>query len=152
MLEVTRGIRSVVHVRETLDPVRQYFMDARAFVKDEKLAGDIARRVVAGLCRSGLEAACAAVVRRRNIGRGEKHDHVEVQLEQAARLTIKASLALFDDQQKGGKVLGHINAKWGRRMGDVFQDCNRGSHKAFTGDLHDFIGEAQSLAERINGS
>ena len=148
-LEVTRRTGSVVEVREGLDPVQQYFLDARAVFKDEHLPEEMAKRVVPGFCRNGLEAACAEAVRRRRLGRGEPHVQVEQALEGARRLVQKASLALFDDIDQAGRVVGWIAKSWGRRFASAFQDANRGTHREYPGDLADLVNDCQGLAERI---
>lgn len=149
---VTRRTGSVVEVRDRLDPVNQYFNDAWAVAADEKLPDVVASRVAPGLCRMGLEAACAEAVRRRRISRGDPHHVVEQVLADASTLNIKAALALFDDPAGGGRVLGHINNKWGRNFGDAFRDANAGAHKGFSGSLTDLINDCRGLAERIRAS
>ena len=148
-IEVTRRRGSVVEVRPTRDPVLQYFLDARAVAKDEHLAEEIGKRVVSGFCRSGLEAACMEAVRRRRLGRGAPHAEVEQALAGAPRLMQKASLALFDDMDEAGRVLGFIGKKWNRVLAGAFRDANRGTHREYQGDLMGLVNECWSLAERI---
>ena len=59
------------------DPVSRYIEDAMALAKTDDLPAEVARRVVPGLCREAIEAACMEAVRRRRIGRGEPHADVE---------------------------------------------------------------------------
>src|SRR5690606_18616825 len=106
----------------------------------------VASRVVPGLCRLGIEAACMEAVRRRRIGRGDSHASVEAELGEAKSVTVLAALALFDDASQGGRVLGEINRKWGRDSGDVFKDLNAGVHKGFQGPLAGMIDGARTLA------
>jgi recombinational DNA repair ATPase RecF len=148
LLQVTRRPGSVVQVRSSLDPVEQYFLDARAVAKDEELPDVVASRVVPGFCRNGIEAACMTAVRRRRLGRGDTHAAVEHALadRKAAEL---AAMALFDDDTQGGRVLGEINRKWGKTAGDAFRDCQRGAHQGFSGSLLDLVNEAQGLAARL---
>lgn len=146
--EVTRQPGSVVAVRETTDPVMQYFRDAWAVAKDENLMDGVASRVVPGLCRLGLEAACTERVRRDQISDGKSHAEVESSLDAASKLTELTALALFGDASAGGKVLPTLNG-WGRSLGDAFRDVNEGAHKGFGGSLTGLVNEAQSLAERI---
>ena len=124
----------------------QYFLDARAVEKDDSLPDGVAARVVPGLCRLGIEAACMEAVRRRRIGRGDAHQAVERELAGAKSTTTLAALALFDDGSLGGKVLGEINKRWGKAAGDAFQDVKAGTHKGFHGNLVSLIDEAQRLA------
>ena len=145
-LEVTRRPGSVVEVRRRIDPVNQYFRDARAVEKDDKLPDTVATRVVPGFCRSGIEAACMEAVRRRRIGRGDSHLSVERALSEAKGTTTLAALALFDDASQGGRVLGEINTRWGRGAGDAYKDANSGAHTSFKGNLVSLIDERERLA------
>ena len=149
-LQVTRRPGSLVDVSEKRDPVIQYFVDARAVVWDTDLPDEVARRVVPGICRDGLEAACVEAVRRRRLGRGESHAGVDDLLERARTLKQKASLALFDDSGRTGTAVSHrITGKWERRYADAFWDANRGAHKPFDRSLKELINDCQGLAERI---
>lgn len=148
-LEVTRRPESLVQVRRTIDPVNQYFSDARAVDKDDNLPDAVASRVVPGFCRSGIEAACMEAVRRRRIGRGDSHLAVERELSEARRTTDLVALALFDDAGEGGRVLGEINRRWGRSAGDAYRDANEGAHKGFGGSLGDLVKETQKLAKGL---
>ncbi len=67
---------------------------ALALAKTDDLPPDIARRVIPGLCREALEAACMETVRRRP--------------------PYFAALALFDDMDKAGEVMTRINRDGGR--------------------------------------
>ena len=97
IVEVTRRDASVVDLRRALDPVGRYLEDALAVAGTADLPSSAAARVVPGLCRLGLEAACMEVVRRRRLGRGEPHGEVERALADAGGLLPLAALALFDD-------------------------------------------------------
>lgn len=148
-IQVTRKPGSNVEVREKQDPVVQYFIDARAIALDAELPEEVATRVVPGICRDGLEAACVEVVRRRRLGRGEPHSGVDDTLDQARTLTRKTALALFDDPGRAGDVSHRMSRKWGHRFADAFWDANRGTHKRFPGSLVELINDCQGLAERI---
>ena len=148
--QVTRRPGSVVEVRKTQDPVVQYFLDARSVALDSDLPPEVARRVIPGMCREGLEAACVEAVRRRRLTKGEPHGAVDDLLERTRTLKQKASLALFDDPGRaGGDISRRITRKWQRRFTDAFWDANRGAHKPFGGPLKGLINDCQGLAERL---
>ncbi len=148
LLQVTRRPGSHVEVRTRLDPVSQYFSDARAVSKDDELPDGVASQVVPGFCRSGIESACMEAIRRRRLVVGESHEDVE-DLLSGAGTTQLAALALFDDESAGGKVLGEINRRWNAVAADAFNDCKRGAHKGFSGSLESLVNESQGLAERL---
>ena len=147
--KVTRRPGSVVEVSDSHDPVTQYFRDGWAVIQDRHLPDELARRVIPGFCREGLEAACVEAVRRRWLTKGESHAHVESTLEAAQRLIPKAALAMFDDVSQGGDVLKGIRRRWGTSFEDAFREANRGAHRAYSGDLHQLISECHALAERL---
>src|SRR6185295_963525 len=86
IVEVARREGSVVELRRSLDPVGRYLEDAFAIAGTAELPSSAAARVVPGLCRLALEAACTEVVRRRRLARGEAHAEVERALTDAGKL------------------------------------------------------------------
>jgi hypothetical protein len=76
-VEVTRREGSIVQLRAGRDPVSRNIEDAIAVAKTEGLPAVAARRVIPGLCRVAIEAACTEAVRRRRLARGERHADVE---------------------------------------------------------------------------
>ena len=77
VLEVTRREASAVEVLKGRDPVARHIEDAMAVAYTESLPAPAAKRVIPGLCRLAIEAACVETVRRRRLGRGERHADVE---------------------------------------------------------------------------
>ena len=146
--EVTRRPGSVVAVRDTIDPVNQYFKDAWAVAMDEQLADGVAERVVPGICRLGIEAAFTERARRDLLARGETHVATEDAIGQASTLTQIAALALFGNASEGGRVLPHLDGV-DRQFANVFRDCNEGSHRGFRGPLKELVNTARALAGRV---
>lgn len=149
IIEVTRRPDSVVDVRPAFDPVTRYFADAKAVVRTDDLPLAVAKRVVPGLCRSGIEAADVEVYRRRHIAGGSTYEQLEAMLEQATTTTLLTSLALFDDVDHGGEVLGEINRRYGRREADAFAAVKSGAHQGYDGDLTDLVLYSATLAKKI---
>jgi hypothetical protein len=106
-------------------------------------------QVVPGFCRHAIEAACTLVVRRRRLGRGEGHAAVEAALDRATTLYMHLSLALFDDETRGGEVLTRVNNKFGRAAGDVVQAVNAGVHEELRGDMRDLVRDAGVFAREL---
>jgi recombinational DNA repair ATPase RecF len=144
---VTRAEGSVVEVKPNADPVERAIGDARALALTDELPPAAARRVVPGLCRQAIEAACMQAVRARRIGRGDRHDDVQAALEKSSGLRLVA-LALFDDEQRAGEVMGRLNRER-RSYGDAWQWCATGSHEEVAGDLVANVKEAHALARWI---
>ena len=147
--KVTRRPGSVIEVADSRDPVKQYFSDARSLISDDALPDNLARRVIPGICRNGLEAACIEAVRRRRLGQGEDHAAVEGALERAHKLTHKAALVLFDDMKKSGNVSDRIRHQWGASFENAFWGANKGAHRSYGGDLSQLISDCRELAKRL---
>jgi hypothetical protein len=108
VISVTRRPHSVVELSKTLDRVSTYLDDAQAVANTDTLAPEVMRRVVPGLCRHALEAACTEIVRGRLLRKGQPHIEVETQFEDAGKLMPLAALALLDSSQRGGEVTAAI--------------------------------------------
>ena len=59
--------------------------------------------------------------------------------------TQLAALFFFDDKDKGGDVMSRLN-QFGKWAGDLFKNCNEGTHKGFAGDLQGMIRDTERLA------
>ena len=145
--KVSRRPGSVIEVSDIRDPVAQYFIDARVLISDDALPDEMARRVIPGICRNGLEAACIEAVRRRRLRKGEGHAEVERVLERAHKLTHKAALVFFDDMRKGGDVSARIREMRGASFENAFWGANKGAHRSFVGSLPQLISDCQELAK-----
>ncbi|HEX6254365.1 MAG TPA: hypothetical protein VFZ70_01005, partial [Euzebyales bacterium] len=73
VLGVTRRTQSRVEVREQLEPVARNIDDARGLVNSRGVPDELVARVVAGLCRTAVEAACVEAIRRRWLASGVLH-------------------------------------------------------------------------------
>jgi energy-coupling factor transporter ATP-binding protein EcfA2 len=144
-IEVTRRESSLVQLRPGKDPVARNIEDAMAVAKTDSLPAAAAKRVIPGLCRLALEAACAEAVRRRRLARGERHGEVEELLANSHGTKSYVSLALFDDPHKAGDVLPRLD-KESRDFADVYRMCNEGAHGVEVGFRIDFIRQAEKLA------
>ncbi len=132
--EVARRAASVVEVRKNADPVQRYLDDARAVAKSDDLAADMRSPVVAGFCRSAIEAACHERIRRDRLKAGERHAEVEDLIEGAQTVTAVAALALFGRTDAGGQVLPYLDRR-GAWAADVFRACKEGVHRTGSADL-----------------
>jgi hypothetical protein len=148
MVEVSRKERSVVTGRESSDPAHRALADAFALAKTAELPAAAAARVVPGLLRLAVEAACTEVVRRRRIGRGQPHVEVEELLSDNLKLTPRLALALFDEVDRAGEVPGAVEARFGRSKVDAYRRLNKGAHG---GDAGDLLGLARNCEHLVNG-
>ncbi|MGW5672215.1 AAA family ATPase [Micromonospora sp. NPDC003776] len=152
IVEVTRAERSVVTLRPGSDPVTRYLDDADALTRTEEVAAEVRGPVVAELCRSAIEATCHRIVWRRQVARGVPHDDIEAAVVAASRrLTTTVALALFDDADRGGDVLGYLSRRHGPRAVGAYKACKEGVHGAYLFDLPELVADARYLAEALRG-
>ncbi|BCS35945.1 hypothetical protein TBR22_A51800 [Luteitalea sp. TBR-22] len=144
-VDVSRRANSVVELRRTSGPIELLIEDARAVAKTPEVPLSRRQRLVAGFCRSAIEAGCMQAIRARRIGRGEAHADVEDFLKEIDRLKELVSVALFDriDEAKVGPRLTNALGAWAR---DVLDDCNEGAHGRFDGDPLALVKDAEKLA------
>jgi recombinational DNA repair ATPase RecF len=145
VLEVTRREGSVVEPVKGRDPVARHVADAFALAQTDGIPAAAAQRVIPGLCRMAIEAACIEAVRRRRLSRGERHADVEDALAACTGTKAFVSLALFDDVQRAGDVLPRLD-KESRDYADVYRMCNEGAHGMEVGARIGFIRQAERLA------
>ncbi len=138
VVEVTRREGSVVQLRSAKDPIARYIEDAFAVAKTSGVPVQAARRVIPGLCRLALDAACMEAVRRRRLARGERHADVEDLLERSGKLLPRAALALFDDAARADEVYARLNKQDADIAGTV-RWCNEGTHIGQSGPAADMI-------------
>jgi AAA domain, putative AbiEii toxin, Type IV TA system len=150
IIEVLRREASVVELREVRSPMRQYLEDAFALVSTKDLPEVARERVVPGLCRHSLEAACIDVVRRRRLSRGDSHEAIEELFNTQSKLVPRLALALFDDAEKAGDVYASIKNRFGPWQVDTVKFCNEGAHKGFPqDDALSFVRNAEKLANEL---
>jgi recombinational DNA repair ATPase RecF len=150
--EVLRRGNSVLELRKRRESVDAYLEDARALMKNfEKgeIPEGVVVRVVPGLCRDAVEAACIEVVRRRRLKAGEPHADVEALLEGAQTFNKLLALALFDDAERAGDVGKTIKNKWGAEGEEVYRGAQIGAHGEFAGDLERFVSRTGSFTGNV---
>jgi energy-coupling factor transporter ATP-binding protein EcfA2 len=147
--EVTRRERSVVELKKNDDPVLRYLDDARAIALSGELPEKVRAVVVAGYCRSALEAACHQAIRTRRFKAGMRHADVERALDDAQTLHDVVALALFDDTRQGGQVVTRLRQLRGQAAVNAFKAAKSGTHAAYEGDLMSLVKDTGRLAEAL---
>ncbi|GAA1569906.1 ATP-binding protein [Dactylosporangium maewongense] len=149
-LQVVRAEQSVVSIRPTADPALRYLDDARALARSEEVDGDVRTPVVEELCRSALEYACQRVVWRVRTARGERHADIEDALQHAQKTTTLFALALFDDAERGGDVLGRLRNAYGGWAVNAYNLSRKAVHGGHpVADLPGFVSDTRRLAEAL---
>lgn len=144
--EVARRRESAVELRKNLDPVTRYLDDARALANTEDLPVDVRWPVVAGFCRSAIEAACDERIRRVRLGRGERHQDVDRLIDGTRVLAERLALALFEDASERGRVPQTLRNRFGGWAASVYQECQRSVHGQDGTSLALMVRNAERLA------
>ncbi len=150
VLKVARRGESVVEVRPWLDPVRRHLYEAKQLTREEdRLGPELTGRVVPGLCRMALEAACAARVRRTRLAAGVPHEEVQQALSEAHKLHALVTLALFDDPARHAETYGRLSNQHGAWAIDLLKVVNEGSHFGWSRDLPLLVDRTRRLAQGL---
>jgi energy-coupling factor transporter ATP-binding protein EcfA2 len=147
--EVTRREGSVVELTKNEDPVSRYIDDGRALARTTELPEEARAVVVAGFCRSALEAACHQAIRARRLKAGARHADVERELTAAPKLRQLLALALFDDPHRGGDVVAELRQRNGQASVKAFDAAREGTHERYQGDLRHFVEDTARLADAL---
>jgi len=150
ILEVLRRDQSVIELRDVRSPVRQYLDDAFSLASSKDAQQILVDRVVPGLCRQSIEAACIEVVRRRRLQKGRPHEEIESLFAVHTKLLPRLALALYDDAEKAGEVYAGVKNRFGPRQADTVRACNEGAHKGLNDDDPlQLVRNVEQLAEGI---
>jgi len=149
MWEVARRENSAVELKKNDDPVLCYLDDARALARTRDLPEEARAVVVAGFCRSALEAACHETIRNRRISAGARHSDIEQALVRAQTLHQIVALALFDDASRGDQVVSSLRTRYGATAINAFKAAKAGPHTAHNGNLVGFVEDTARLAEQL---
>lgn len=149
IIEVVRRENSELELRQVRDPVQLYLDDARAIAKTRRLSTETRGPVVAGLCRSALEAACHRTIRRTELAKGTSHAEVEERIAKATTLSQIVALCLFGDPGRTADVADALAGPDGRGR-EAFRICDRALHGLVeVKDPQQLIGVVRRLVKRI---
>jgi hypothetical protein len=153
LVEVARRAGSAVSVVPRLTPAESAFADARAAARDDGVPPAIATTVALSLCRTGIEAAAADVVRRHRAAAGVDPVEIDAELTHGHHTLLqRLAVAIFDDKERAGDVMRHVNAKHGTKAGDALKLCNKGAHgeaRLSRDQLKDVVRQAEGLARSL---
>ncbi len=148
---VTRRPKSRVELKVSVDPVQAALEDARAVALSQRLPEEARRRVVPGLCRDAIEAACLESAQRQLLARGMSHRDCDEHWAENVRLLPRLAIALYGDAERAGEVYRTLENKYGRRAVSAVKDCNKMSHSGATDhiDLKELIRDSKKLANDL---
>ena len=82
--------------------------------------------------------------------RGERHADIEDALQHAQKTTTLFALALFDDAERGGDVLGRLRNAYGGWAVNAYNLSRKAVHGGHpVADLPGFVSDTRRLAEAL---
>jgi energy-coupling factor transporter ATP-binding protein EcfA2 len=147
--EVSRRARSVVELRMADDPADRYLADAYALAAAQSLPEDARYPVVAGFCRSALEAASMDAYRARRYREGATHRQVERKLAAAKTAHQRLTLTLLDDLQRGDELYRHLDQTYGGWAADTLRAVAEGAHGTRRASMTTLVKNTSDLVERL---
>lgn len=147
--EVCRRSRSAVELRPAGDPAERYLDDARALAAAKELSEEARYPVVAGFCRSALEAVSMDLYRTRRYAAGESHETVEKALLRAHTVHQRLALGLLDSQHRTGELSTHLRNTYGGWAAATVRAAAEGAHGAARMPLRQLVARARDLVAKL---
>ena len=147
--EVSRRARSVVDLRMADDPADRYLADAFALAAAQSLPDDARYPVVAGFCRSALEAASMDAYRARRYREGATHRQVERKLAAANTAHQRLTLTLLDELKRGDELYPYLDQTYGSWAADTFRAVTEGAHGTRRTSMTTLVKNTSDLVEKL---
>jgi hypothetical protein len=149
IVSVQRRAKSRVEIVAGRPPSDRYIGEALALAATEDLPDEVRARVVPGFCRSAIEAACAARIRRRMIEEGIPYADVEAAL--AAKTSLNTWLAdLFGlSTAQGEQIRERVRKLAGPDAVNVVRLTQKGAHQLVATDGVKLTQGAKALVKAI---
>jgi hypothetical protein len=146
--EVTRQEGSVVTVRRNSDPADRYLDDARAVARAD-IPEEAKRLMVAGFCRSALEAAAMDRYRRKQHEAGTPLHDIDTVLNAAHSVQDRLALGVFGDPGRRAQLYAYLHNTRVPRAVDTVKAVAKAMHEP--GDMAgaDMVATSAALVARL---
>ncbi|GAA1233150.1 ATP-binding protein [Prauserella halophila] len=148
IVEVNRDSESAVTVANCEDPARRLLDDAFAICKDQQVPDEVRRRVLPGLCRQAVEAACHELYLNRRLTRGDARTDVEDGWRSVERTKNRIALVVEGDPE--ADISG-----WKRRgpgRSEAFGLVTGGAHGQLDRDPLDAVRSVENLVKDLRST
>jgi energy-coupling factor transporter ATP-binding protein EcfA2 len=150
VINVKRRANSKVEIVPGSAPTERYIAEAFALANTTDLPDEIRARVVPGICRSAIEAACATRIRRRLLAEGRSHAAVEKRLSELTSTTTWLGEAFGIPVSKGKEIMDQVRRLGGERASEIVELTRRGAHEPLSGvTALELARGAERLVQRI---
>lgn len=129
IVSVKRRAASRVEIVAGRPPSDRYLGEALALAKTDELSAEVRARVVPGFCRSAVEAACVARVRRRLIEAGTPHAEVEQRLGEQRGVTAWLAEAFELSVAQGADITARVRGIGGEETVEAVRTMRKGAHE-----------------------
>jgi predicted ATPase len=134
IMRVQRRAASKVEIVAAPPPSDRYVGEAFAFAKTPDVSEEVRARVLPGLCRSAIEAACVALLRRRFIEAGRPHAEVEAFLAEDRRLTAWLAEVFGLSVAQGTEITERVRRLGGDAAVETLRIVRSGAHRLVVAD------------------
>jgi energy-coupling factor transporter ATP-binding protein EcfA2 len=149
IVRVQREARSRVRVLAVSTPSERYLAEASAMSRSE-LPHLVMPIVVSGFCRSAIEAACEAKIRRDLVARGISHAEVDKEIEKLTSVTTWLAKALGYSIAQGQELNQAIERLGGPGAAKAVRLARAGAHVQNAGiDLPELIRDTRQLVAKL---
>ncbi|MEV4621179.1 AAA family ATPase [Asanoa sp. NPDC049573] len=147
--EVTRREGSVVEVRKNLWPAKRYLDDARAVALTEDIPEDARRLMVAGFCRSALEAAAMDRYRMARYAAGASQREIDAVLNAAHTVHDKLALGVFRAPGRRRALNTHLDRCGVPRAVDTVKAVAKAMHEPCDMASLEMVETSEALVEML---
>jgi predicted ATPase len=134
IMRVLRRAASQIEVVASPPPSDRYVGEAFAFAKNPDVPEEVRARVLPVLCRSAIEAACIAQLRRRRIESGTPYAEVETWLAEDRSLTAWLAEVFDLSVAQGTDITDRVRRLGGDAAVETVSVVKRGVHRLVTAD------------------
>lgn len=152
IVSVKRRAASKVETVAGRPPSDRYIGEAFALAKTDGLPPEVRARVVPGFCRSAVEAACEARVRRRLIESGTPHAQVEETLSEPRKLTAWLAEAFELSVAQGAEVTERVRRAAGDEAVKAVALMRKGAHELVQTDELELVEATKRLVRVLEAA
>jgi recombinational DNA repair ATPase RecF len=146
IVQVERGVDSMVQVVPCQSPARRYIEDVRELLKDPALPEPVMSKAVPAYVRLAVEAAAHEVHFSKQLSKGTPRDEVEAAWDSATTTSNKVALAVFGD--KSSNLNNWRRTAYRHRILGI---CSNGVHNGLTGPADGAVDDLRRAVDDILG-
>ncbi|MEV6890919.1 AAA family ATPase [Kribbella sp. NPDC051137] len=146
IVNVERGVDSMVQVVPCQSPARRYIEDAQELLKDKAVPQTVITKAFPGYVRLAVEAAAHEVHFFKQLSKGTSRHKVEATWDSASTTSNKVALAVFGDKSFG--LNGWQRTAYRNRTLGI---CRKAVHEGLTGSVDGAIEDLRRTVDDILG-